>query len=124
VTKAQVIPSEFSQDFVDKMQARMMMSYYKYGPVKDAYPHKVSALESLRQRLERYEETGNTEWLVDVGNFAMIEFMLPAHKNAHFRATDSQESPGRAAYDTGFEGTAATNRALTDQEWKELRRKK
>jgi hypothetical protein len=112
--------SEFSEDFVEKMRARMAMAFYKYGPIKDAYPHKVSALESLRQRLQRYEETGNTEWLVDAANFAMIEFMLPSHKNAHFRATDSRESPGRAAFDTGFEGTAGSNRDLTDREWREL----
>jgi hypothetical protein len=112
--------SEFSEDFVAKMRARMATSYFKYGPVRDAYPHKVSALESLRQRLTRYEETGNTEWLVDAGNFAMIEFMLPSHPNAHFRATDSGESPGRAAYDTNLEGTQAANRDLSDEEWKAL----
>jgi len=96
------------------------MSYWKYGPVSDAYPHKVSALESLRQRLERYEDTGNTEWLMDVANFAMIEFMRPAHKRAHFKATDSSASPGRAAFDTGFEGTDKSNSDLTDREWREL----
>lgn len=113
---------EFSTDFTDKMKARMAMSFYKYGPVRDAYPAKVSALESLRARLEKYEETGNTEWLVDAANFAMIEFMCPSHKKAHFRATDSKESPGRAAFDTNFEGTQKANNELSDVEWKELRK--
>jgi hypothetical protein len=27
----------------------------------------------------------------------MLEFMLPRHPRAHFRATDSGESPGRVA---------------------------
>lgn len=113
--------SEFSEEFVERMRARMGMAYYKYGPIRDAYPHKVSALQSLRKRLDRYEETGNTEWLVDAANFAMIEYMLPAHKNAHFRATDATESPGRAAYDTGFEGTQTPNADLSDDEWRQLR---
>ena len=113
--------TEVSETFVDGMRARMAMSYFKYGPVADAYPHKVNALESLRARLEKYESTGNTEWLIDAANFAMIEFMHPAHKRAHFKATDSAESPGRAAYDTGFDGTQKSNNELTDAEWKELR---
>ena len=113
--------SEFSIEFTDRMRARMGMSFRKYGPVRDAYPHKVSAIESLRARIEKYEETGNTEWLIDAANFCMIEYMLPAHKRAHFRATDSRESPGRAAYETDLEGTAASNKQLSDEEWRQLR---
>lgn len=113
--------TEVSEDFVRGMRDRMAMSYFKYGPVRDAYPHKVNALESLRKRLEKYEDTGNTEWLIDAANFAMVEFMCPSHKRAHFKATDSNESPGRAAYDTGFEPTQADNRTLTGEEWKAIR---
>ena len=113
--------SEVSETFIDGMRDRMAVSFCKYGPVADAYPHKVNALESLVARIKRYEETGNTEWLMDVANFAMIEFMHPAHKRAHFRATDASESPGRAAYDTGFEGTDKSNKELSGDEWKNLR---
>jgi hypothetical protein len=119
--RAEAPNTEVSEDFIGGMRVRMAMSYYKYGPVRDAYPHKVNALESLQQRIKKYEETGNTEWLMDVANFAMIEFMCPSHKRAHYKATDSGESPGRAAYDTGFEGTPAANSSLTDEEWKALR---
>jgi hypothetical protein len=113
--------SEVSEVFVQGMRDRMAMSFFKYGAVADAYPHKVNALESLRRRLEKYEETGNTEWLIDAANFAMIEFMRPAHKRAHYKPTDSGESPGRAAYDTQFEDTHKSNQDLSDEEWKELR---
>lgn len=94
--KADGVPdSEFSREFVQGMLDRMGMSYYKYGLVSEAYPNRVDAIASLRQRLEKYERTGNTEFLMDVGNFAMIEFMRPRHPKAHFRATDSKESGGR-----------------------------
>jgi hypothetical protein len=116
--------SEVSEEFIDGMRNRMAMSFFKYGPVRDAYPHKISAIESLRKRLERYEETGNTEWLIDAANFAMIEFMCPSHRDAHFRATDAAESPGRAAYDTGFEATPKSNAELSDAEWRLLGRRK
>jgi hypothetical protein len=93
----EILATEFSESFAQFMRNRMVASFFKYGPAKAAYPGKVDALESLRLRLKRYEETGNAEWLVDAANFAMLEFMLPRHPRAHFRATDSGESPGRVA---------------------------
>ena len=38
----------------------------------------------------------NTEYLVDVANFAMIEFEHPAIPGAQLSAMDSDESPGLA----------------------------
>lgn len=87
-------PSEFSVEFVQGMADRMAVSYFKYGAVADNATHFTDTITNLRKRLDKYEETGNTEWLMDVGNFAMIEFMFPHHDKAHFRSTDSNESPG------------------------------
>lgn len=97
--------SEFSEYFTQGMANRMAVSYHKYGPVAEAYPKKVDALESLRARLElylnggtikgKYVKPGNTEYLMDAANFAMIEFMHPKHPKAYFKATDSSGSPGR-----------------------------
>lgn len=113
--------TEVSEKFVQGMRDRMAVSYFKYGPVANAYPHKVNALESLRMRLDKYMDTGNTEFLMDAANFAMIEFMCPSHPRAHYQPTDSDQSPGRAAYDTNFSGTQKSNDELTDKEWKSLR---
>lgn len=88
--------SEFCEKFVQGMANRMGMSFFKYGLAAKAYPEKVDAIASLKIRLAKYEETGNTEYLLDVGNFAMIEYMLPRHPKAHFKAEDSAQSPGRA----------------------------
>ena len=87
--------SEFSQTFLQGMVDRMGVSFHKYGRVADAYPNAVDAIASLEQRLKEYRETGNTEWLMDVANFAMIEFMHPLHPEAHYSPTDSDASPGR-----------------------------
>lgn len=87
--------TEFSLPFVQGMLDRMLISFFKYGPVADAYPDKVNALESLKLRLQKYEETGNTEYLIDASNFAMIEFMRPRHPAAFYKPTDSDQSPGR-----------------------------
>ena len=91
--------TEFSTEFVQAMANRMAVSFHKYGPVSEGYPERVDAIESLQARLTMYAKTGNKEWLVDAGNFCMIEFMHPAHPDAHFRPTDSDESPGRVRSD-------------------------
>lgn len=90
-----ILKTEYSEDFDAKRKNRMVMSYYKYGHVRDNYQScKVDAVKTLEQRLALYKKTGNTEWLVDVANMAMIEYMYPQHPEAHFRATSSEESPG------------------------------
>lgn len=87
--------TEYDTRFLQGMLDRMAVSYHKYGSVVKAYPHDVSALKSLQQRLDKYLETGNTEFLMDAANFCMIEFIRPSVAGAHFAATDSDESPGR-----------------------------
>jgi len=90
-----MLNTEYSDRFDELRKNRMAMSFYKYGPIKENYGNKyVKAVASLEKRLQMYKETGNTEYLVDVANFAMIEFMYPQHENAHFEATDSDKSPG------------------------------
>lgn len=87
--------TEYSSEFLQGMVDRMALSFFKYGAVREAYPARLNALESLQKRLVKYQETGNTEFLMDAANFAMIEFMAPRHPEAHFKPTDSDESPGR-----------------------------
>lgn len=43
-----------------------------------------------------YIKTHNTDWLVDIANFAMLEFMFPAFSDAKYQPTDSDQSPGLA----------------------------
>lgn len=95
ITTRLVAPlSEFSSEFAQAMANRMAVSFHKYGPAADAGD--VDCLYSANLRIAKYLDTGNTEWLVDAANFLMMEFMR--HPGA-FRATDSDESPGRARID-------------------------
>lgn len=103
---AAMLARDTSRKFHDLMDAAMLVSGYKYGAVGDAYPERVDAIASLEKRLAEYRATGNTEWLVDVANFAMIEFMHPRHHAAHFKATDQVASPGRVPVHTIYEGKA------------------
>ena len=91
--------SEFSQQFVQGMYDRMCVSFFKYGTAANGFPQKVDAIATLRLCLDAYAMDGNTEHLMDAGNYAMIEFMRPRHPKAHFAATDSKGSVGRRKVD-------------------------
>lgn len=93
-TPEQILAKDFSEDFVQKMKNRIVVSHYKYGWMKDTYPELADAVACLKERLELYEQTGNLEHLIDVSNFAMIEYLRPKHPHAHFEAQDSDKSPG------------------------------
>jgi hypothetical protein len=101
-TKEEILKTEFSQVFAQKMSNAMLLSFYKYGAVAEAYPEKIDAIGSLMKRLRKYAETGNIEYLVDVANFSMIEFMHPRHPKAHYKAEDSSASPGRVSLLSGL----------------------
>jgi len=83
--------TEYSNRFIERMKQAMIVSYHKYGPFRKAYPHKINAIACLEARLRLYKQTGNADYLIDIANFAMIEFMLPAHTNHHDSPTDGGE---------------------------------
>lgn len=85
--------SEYSETFLKGMVNRMAVSHHKYGFVAESMPG-MDAIVNVQKRISMYEETGNTEWPIDAANFLMMEFMHPKHEAAHFRGTDSHESPG------------------------------
>lgn len=89
-----ILQRDWSKEFINLMQNRIIVSHYKYGWISQNYPELAKAIDSAEERLRLYRETGNTEWLVDLANFAMIEYMHHSHPQAHFRATGGNESPG------------------------------
>ena len=86
-----ILKTEYSEKFDDIRKKMMIMSYYKYGPLKDNYDKFkcMDAIGNMKKRIEKYIETGNTEFLADVANFAMIEFMHPSIDGAKYTPTDS-----------------------------------
>lgn len=83
----EIMTTEYSENFDTLRKNRMVVSFCKYGAVADNYGCSlINSIDNLEIRLKKYKETGNTEFLVDVANFAMIEFMYPKHKDAYFDA--------------------------------------
>lgn len=95
-TREQILARDFSNSFIDKMKNAIEMSHYKYGWANKCYPELAQAYKCIRERLECYEKTHNKEYLIDVANFAMLEYLYPAFADAKYVATDSADSPGLA----------------------------
>lgn len=85
-----ILTTEYSRPFDELRQRMVIMSYYKYGPAKINFEIEKTCniIGSLELRLEEYKRTGNTEFLADIANFAMFEFMFPQHPQAHYTPTD------------------------------------
>lgn len=91
-SRSRILSTEYDFTFDMYRQNRMIVSYYKYGDIKTNYGDKlVNAITNLEIRLKKYKDTGNKEYLLDIANFAMIEFMYPQHPNAHFSPNDSND---------------------------------
>jgi len=73
----------WSAKFIILMNNRMVIGHFRYGPVRQQTGY--DYIEYLQECLEQYIETGNTEFLVDISNMAMIEFI---HKPGNFRMID------------------------------------
>lgn len=97
--REQILLTEYSNRFDVLRKNRMETSYHKYGPLKENYGNRlVSAIDNLKKRLELYDQTGNTEYLCDIANFAMIEYMYPQHEKAHFDSLSYSPGLGKMTY--------------------------
>lgn len=87
----EILETEYCEEFDEIRKKMMIMSYFKYSLAKDNYEKykSINAIENIKKRLEKYEETKNTEFLADVANFAMLEFMFPSIEGAKYTPTDS-----------------------------------
>ena len=94
--REQILKRDFSAEFIEKMKNAIETSHYKYGFASKTYPELAQAYKCAKERLEEYEKTHNKEFLVDVANFVMLEFLYPAFPDAKYTPTDSDKSIGLA----------------------------
>lgn len=69
-----------TNEFIERMQNAIELSHYKYGWPSKTYPELAIAWKCAEQRIYKYRETHNLEYLVDVANFLMLEYMFPYNK--------------------------------------------
>jgi hypothetical protein len=79
------------QEFTQMMANRIMVGVFRHEadnpdnfgtPIQDYHKH-------LKQKLRMYEQTGNLEFLIDIANYAALEFYNSNHPNQHFKEVDS-----------------------------------
>ena len=77
---------EYSHE-VDKLREnRVKVSFYKYGTAAKNFGRGyVDALKTEEKCIEKYNETGNKEYLLDAMNYLMFEFMYPQRKGAFLK---------------------------------------
>lgn len=99
-----MLQSEYSEEFDKRRKSRVATSYYKYGSARDNFGSgRVDAIKTLELCLDKFKKTDNTEYLLDVANYAMFRYMYPM-PNEYFRPTDSSESAGVVGTPINMEG--------------------
>ena len=83
--------SEWSEDFEKLMRSRLIIGALRYGKIGAANKPQYDRVSSMIKRLSKYQETGNKEFLVDVANICLLEFVECNHPNQHFHAIDDGE---------------------------------
>ena len=69
----------------------MVMGAFRHGLFKSPGKKKFNRVASMLVRLQKYEETGNLEHLVDVANLCMLEYEEGDHPLRHFHSQASAE---------------------------------
>lgn len=95
-SREEILKRDFSEAFINKMKNAIEMSHHKYGWMSKTYPELAQAYKCIEERLDKYLQTHNKDYLIDIANFAMIEFMYPSFEDSKYVPTDSNESPGLA----------------------------
>ena len=95
-TREDILKRDFSEEFITKMKNAIETSHYKYGWASKTYPELAQAIKCVQERLDLYNKTHNKELLIDIANFAMLEYLYPTYGDAKYTPTDSDDSPGLA----------------------------
>lgn len=87
-----ILKQEYSEA-ADKIRKDMVVvSYYKYGPVKKNFAEgRVDAFKSAEECMTAFKKDKNTEHLLDAMNYLMFRFMYPL-PGEYYKPTDSDGS--------------------------------
>lgn len=91
VTINDLYNSEWDSEFEQLMRNRLVMGALRYGKMRAEGKPIYDRISSMHKRLNLYSQTGNKEFLVDVANLCLLEFVECHHPNAHFSADDTAE---------------------------------
>lgn len=81
---------QWSPEFETMMRNRLLMGAFRYGNMRDRKKagSQFDNVKDAIRRLQEYERTGNVEFLVDVANLALVEFVIGTHPMKHLSSSD------------------------------------
>ena len=82
--------TEWSPEFEAYMHNRLVMGAIRYGKINQNGKPKYDRTGTMHKKIDLYLHTGNKECLVDLANYAMVEYMEPTINGTYFEATDDQ----------------------------------
>lgn len=83
LTLEQILQFKWSDKFIQLMKNRLLVGGYRHGlnPSLDYFTY----IKDIKNRAEKYIETGNDELLVDIANLCMLLYKLGNHPNKHLK---------------------------------------
>jgi hypothetical protein len=82
-TLAELERTEWSPDFERHMRIRLLLGSMRYGLLGSTCKPHYDRVQGIKDRIDEYKKTGNLDLLVDVANFALLEFVEGRHPNRH-----------------------------------------
>ena len=91
VTMEELFETEWSPEFEQLCRNRLAVGGYRYSRMNDPEEGHFEWVQAIIDRATLYQETGNDELLIDVANFAMVEFLKGRHPKKHFTSMEDVE---------------------------------
>jgi len=82
------IRDRFDPQFMRLREARIGVGFLRYEMVRGRAP---DYARRARAVLDHYDATGNREFLVDLANFAELEWVTPSREGTYFEAIDRKD---------------------------------
>lgn len=84
--------TEWSPKFEWLMRNRLLMGALRYGTMAEkrllTNKNRWDLVGAVSLKIKKYEETGNTEFLVDAANYCLLAFEFDPHPTKYFHALD------------------------------------
>ena len=81
--------TEWNPTFDTLARGKMVLAAFRYGLLRNN--NVFDFIESMKRKIERYEQTHNLELMVDVRNYAMLEFTKPKYADSYYHNEDDTE---------------------------------
>lgn len=72
---------------------KLIQGFFRYEDPENLYKKEslYDYIEAMKNKIARYEKTHNMELLVDISNYAKLEFRKPKYSDAYYENEDDTE---------------------------------